>query len=268
MRSIKYFGIQVPPVRRGTVQLELAMFLPLYAALLLALLTLCSFSRTRQRVVVEARHAAWEQRGLTGAQTQQLETNAGAVQIGRILQNSQSPAAGLVSGQSTGNGRLFLKTLQAATGTHSRHFVLTDPWDSRVLTFPGQRQHPALSLDARQGIFGGLDPGAFRDLAASVRGFVNSATSKLAKIHKERAAAQTAMEKERRKLNESLREWERRTGELERRLAAAQRRQPPNPVEIEDLKRNIQAAKNEADRLRGQLAQVNQALQRLRETSL
>ena len=146
--------------RKGSVQFELAMFLPLYAILLMTLLTLCSFARTSQSTVIAARHNAWLQQDLTGTATQPLPTPA-ASQVGRILHDSQPADGGLLRGAAQRSAMSLVSFLQPGAGSHYEHYVLTDPWDYRVLTFPDRSRHPALQLDRRQSVFGRLDTGSF-----------------------------------------------------------------------------------------------------------
>lgn len=172
-RSVK------PHPRRGTASLELMMFMPTYAAMIMLLFTVFSFARTRGEVAVEVRHEAWKNRERPNDATlKSLDVlQKEALTVGRILNGEQEPGLGLVSESGEKDATLYLKTLKLLTDIHLDHAVMTDTWDYTVIPFEDERRHRQLNLDERILVFGNVDPRAFGRLAFASSTAVAQATS-------------------------------------------------------------------------------------------
>ena len=253
--------------RKGSVQFELAMFLPLYAILLMTLLTLCSFARTSQSTVIAARHNAWLQQDLTGTATQPLPTPA-ASQLGRILHDSQPADGGLLRGAAQRSAMSLVRFLQPGAGSHYEHYVLTDPWDYRVLTFPDRSRHPALQLDRRQSVFGRLDTGAFQQLIPGLSQAAAIANQHLKQTEQQHKSADRRLQQGSRTVTQMLQNEQRNLTSLQQQLHRANTAVPPNPVLIANLQQSIKTAQARVEQLKRQLQLVEQGQGSLHNASL
>jgi len=249
------------------VQFELAMFLPLYAILLLTLLTLCSFLRTSQSTVIQARHKAWLQQDLTGTATQPLPVDT-ASQLGRILHDSQPAHAGLLQGTAQRSPLSLLRFLEPASESRYAHYVLTDPWDYRVLEFPDKARHPPLQLDRRQLVFGRLDTGAFRQLISGLSLGAGTATQQLQQATQQQQQARRRMQQGSQAVLQQLQNEQRRLSSLQQQLNTAQAAVPPDSALIGDLRRRLNTAQAKAEQLRRQQQLVRDGQNSLENTKL
>jgi len=237
--------------RSGSVQFELAMFLPLYAILLLTLLTLCSFMRTSQSTVIQARQNAWLQQQLTGAATQTLPVDASG-QLGRILHDSQPADGGLLLGNAQRSPMSLVRFFQPASESRYSHYVLTDPWDYRVLEFEDKRRHTPLQLDRRQAAFGQLDSGGFRQLIPGLLQNAGSAAQQLQRARQFQQQAQRRLKQGSQILQQQLQNEQRRLNSLQQQLTEASGAVPANSALIADLRNRVQVAQANMERLRRQ----------------
>jgi hypothetical protein len=244
-------------LRRGIVSVELAMFLPLYAALLTVLMTLSSVLVTRQQTTVKARHLAWVQQPRTGPQTAILDaTSSAASGIGRILQGSQNPAAGLISADHEQQANIFTSTLNQLTTAHRTHYTLTDPWDHRVLRFEDRQQHPGLTLAQRSGTFGGLDKDTFSRFASILMAGAADAAKQEALIRQRQKVAENTVRQSVSEISNMIDAEQRRIRGLQDNLKTAQAKIPPDPIQIADLRRRIGESQKSVDSMRKQMAKL------------
>lgn len=243
--------------RAGTVQMELAMFLPLYATLLMVLFTICSFARTRHNVVITARHQAWMKQAQFGDETEPLN-GAGieGEQINLILHGSQNPASGLISGNQEQNAKSYLKTLKVLTQSKSDHYVFTDPWDHRVLGFEDKNKHPRLTMDDRISVFGSLDLNSFSALASASAASPETASQRLQALQKSREQATAAANKALAKMRKEVQEQEQEISQLQQQLDDARSQTPPDVSAIDSLNEQLRTSNHELQKLKNRLHQL------------
>lgn len=151
--------------RRGTAQIELTLFLPLYAAFLMVLFTQFSFARTKSQVAIKSRHQAWTDRAATIDQKQTLDVESGtASRVGKILNGDADPTAGLVTATTDKDATVYLKTMKLFTNLEKDHAVFSDPWDHLTMPFERQGDHSRLTLDRRAAAIAAFDLDTFATL--------------------------------------------------------------------------------------------------------
>ncbi len=244
--------------RRGTVQMELALFLPLYAAMLLILATIFSFAQTRSKVSIETRHAAWMKRHEIADETEELaEISGEAHEAGRILNGEISPTLGVVSSTTSKNATIYLKTFHTATEIQMEHVLFTDPWDHRVIKFEDKNEHPRLMLDQRVLAFGRPDLGAFGQLASFSAGFGGEASDLNGSIRAQRRAAKEEIRAAVDDVQRLMAQTQNRIEDLEQDLEDATNAIPVNPDKIDQLNDELREAKEKLNELRSQLKELN-----------
>ncbi|MBL8817755.1 MAG: hypothetical protein JNL58_17145 [Planctomyces sp.] len=244
--------------RRGTVQMELALFLPLYAAMLLILATIFSFAQTRSTVSIETRHAAWMKRHQIADETKELSEISGEAQeAGRILNGEVSPTLGLVSSTMSKNATIYLKTFHAATKIQMEHVLFTDPWDHRVIKFEDREEHPRLMLDQRVLAFGQPDLGAFGKLASLSADFGGEASDLNGSLRAQRRAANKEIRAAVIKVQRNVTMTENRIKDLKQELENARNAIPANPDQIDLLNDELRESNEKLNELRGQLKELN-----------
>lgn len=270
-RLRKINGQSVPrlprPSRCGSVQFELAMFLPLYAILLMSLLTLCSFTRTSQSTVIQARQNALLQQELTGTSTQPLAIRD-ATKLGQILRHSQPADGGLLVGNAQRSALSFLRFLEPGAESRYTHYVLTDPWDSRVLAFPDKSQHPPLQLDRRQAAFGEVNVMAFHQLIPGLSQATGAATQHLQAAVKHRQPAQRKLQQGTQAIRIQLQAEQLKLNSLQQQLTSARAAVPPQPNLINDLQRRITSTQTSIIQLKRQQMLARDGQNLLQQTKL
>ena len=251
--------------RRGSVQIELALFLPLYASILMVLPTLSSFARTHQNVVVNARHDAWLKQSEYGEATERLENSPSNLEVlGQVLLEQQDPSSGVVSGQNEGKGSIYLKALDVAVDTQSEHFVLTDPWDYRVLEFEDQQNHPRLMMGERLTFVGNINRGAFAELTLKAGAAAQDASQKLAKIGNQRGKAEQEATKAEKAVNRLIDQAEADIEEIQNNLVSAENRIPVDVNLVNSLNRQLRSTQQELKELRENLQELEKMNKALR----
>jgi len=246
--------------RRGTAQVELALFLPTYVAAILILLTIFSYARTRGRVSVETRHSAWMQRDRFGNQTDALDVgSAEAASVGRILAGSQDPTGGLVGASKSGDATIFLKSLDLMTSIQMEHHVLTDPWDHRVIPFETKSEHPRLVLARRTLVFGGLDIGVMRELASAAASGAAEAAGLNGQLAQQRNDARQKIAAAKRRVEQEIEQREDDVDRLEDELRDLEREVPPDEDRIEQVRSRINDLNREIERLEQKIVELRQA---------
>ncbi len=265
LHSTRYPSVRLGK-RRGTAQIELALFLPTYAAMIMIMFTVFSFTRTRGQTAVDARHEAWMKRDKTGSQTEVLSVSAADTeQLGRILNNEQDPSLGLVTASSQKNARIYLKTLDLLTDIRLDHAVLTDPWDYRTIPFEEQQQHPRLQADKRISVFGTVNRGAFASLASVTAGFSAEASVIQQNVRQSRARASRRVSRAKETVAQKISETEMSLDRLNDDLRNELRLVPPNEQEIAELRSRIDKATQVISTLKQQLSKLDEAEKHLRE---
>jgi len=245
--------------RRGSAPLELLMFMPMYVILLAIFLTIASYSRERTSVTTAVRHQAWMRRGDVGKRTEKLQLNGMETTLAPILSGLQDAAGGLVQEHRTGRSASQLLSFIPASQIQMEHAIVTDPWDHRVLKFPEQRQHPALSLDPRCAVFGTVSSGQMSSLLGVSTAFNGLAGELQAQIQQSRQQALREINSNEQRLNQILQDADRERDDLIAQLHAAEQEAVPNRVLIDDLRRRIQGKQESIDRLQTQLSQLREA---------
>jgi uncharacterized protein YukE len=248
-------------LRRGTTQMELALFMPLYAAMIMLLFTVFSFARTRSFVAIESRHQAWLERVRTGRETERLDfSEAGkARSVGRILNGSHDPAMGLVMAEVEEQAGIYLKSLNLDSALHQEHFVLTDPWDYQSLPFAGSGQHPGLQLDRRALVFGSLDPAAFSGLTGRLAESNSNARELAGKLSRVQQEANQKFNQVAQQLNQQIDQLRQQIRDLKKRLADLQKETPPDLIAIRDVYQQIQSASGKLTEQLRELSELNRA---------
>jgi len=241
--------------RRGTAQIELALFLPVYATFVMILFTISSFARTRSEVAIAARYDAWQKRDLIGDQTQPLADESGlSANVGRVLNGEQDPTLGLVDADQKKDATLWLKSLNLLTNLQNRHFVLTDVWDYRTLPFAEQGSHARLTLDKRTAAFGRVDRGAFSSLAAFSGG---SSAIGMNDIGAANQNTISSIRSDRTRLTQAINELSNRIARLRRRLDALRRADPVDTSAVLQTQRAIRSTEQERRTYQQQLQVLN-----------
>lgn len=262
LHSLQQKKTEEHETRRGTVQMELALFLPLYAAMLLILATIFSFAQTRSKVSIETRHAAWMKRHQTADETDELaEISGEAQEAGRILNGEVSPSRGLVSAATSKNATIYLKTFHAATEIQMEHVLFTDPWDHRVIKFEDKNEHPRLMLDQRVLAFGRPDPGAFGKLASLSAGFGGEASDLNGSITAQRRAANKEIRAAVDDVQRNVTKTRNTIKDLEQDLEDARNAIPVDPDRIDQLNDDLRESENKLNELRNQLKELNKTVE-------
>lgn len=250
--------------RQGTASLELTLFMPTYAAMLMVLLTIFSFARTRGEVAVQSRHEAWMNRAQSGKQTEPLEVSSGSAEVvGRILNHEQDPTLGLVTATQQKNATIYLKTLNLFTDIQLDHAVMTDTWDYETIPFEEQNNHPRLSLAERTLVFGSIDRGVFGGLASATSGFVGEAGSLQQSLSQGRNQAMSRINQAKSKVSREISATERKLKNLNAELNQKMNIVPPDEVVISQLKSKISAASKELAKLNKELSNLNKSVAHL-----
>lgn len=235
--------------RTGNVQFELVMFLPLYAVLLMSLLTLCSFTRSSRSTVIQARHKAWLQQELTGTATQPLPIPQ-ATHLARILNDSQPAYGGLLVGDAKRPAFSFLRFLDPRAESQYTHYVLTDPWDWRVLEFPDKSRHPQLQLDHRSTAFGRVDIMAFRQLILGLSQAAGGAAQYLQAAKHRYQPAHQRLQQGTQAIQQQLQNELGRQNLLQQQLNSARAAVPPDTNLIGDLQRRLNTTEAKLEELK------------------
>lgn len=248
--------------RKGSAQVELALFLPLYASVLMLLPTLSNFARTHQSVVINARHQAWMKQSAFGETTEKLAGNNANLELpGRILLGQQDPSAGVISGRDKNQATVYLKALDVAVDAQSEHFAFTDPWDFRVLKFEDAASHPRLTMGERVLFAGDVNRGAFAALATTAGASSQGATAQLAEIARERQQAIEKAERAVAELTKSIDSAEDKIAQIEKDLATARNQIPVDFAEVDSLTAALRIARQKLEVLKAH----KQKLQAARE---
>ena len=244
--------------RKGTAPIELTLFLPIYAAILMVLFTIFSFARTRGEVAVETRHEAWMNRSRPGKETASLDVSQGdAEKVGRILNHKQDPTLGLVSATRQKNATVYLKTLKLFTDIQFNHAVMTDTWDYKTMSFEEQNRHSRLTLAERTLVFGSIDRGAFGGLASATSGFAGKAGSLQQSLDQRRNQAMTRVNQAKAIVSRAISATESRLKSLNTELEEKLDIVPQDEQAISELKSRIAAASKEVASLKKQMSDLD-----------
>ena len=250
--------------RRGTVTMELALFLPTYAAMIMVLFTIFSFARTRGEVAVETRHEAWMKRETPGKVTLALPVSAGeAEQVGRILNHEQDPTQGLVSARHRKNATVYLKSLNLLTDIQLDHAVMTDTWDYKTIPFEDEKHHHRLQLGKRIPAFGSIDRGAFGGLASATAGFSEQASGLQQSLNHDRDQAMRRVNQARESVSREITATQKRIHSLDSEVQKLKNVFPPDELLIAKLQNRIRAEKRKLAILHQQLSHLNSAVKSL-----
>jgi len=250
--------------RHGTASLELTLFMPTYAAILMVLFTIFSFARTRGEVAVETRHEAWMNRAQSGKQTEPLEVSGVSAEVvGRILNHEQDPTLGLVTATRQKNATIYLNTLNLFADIQLEHAVMTDTWDYETIPFEEQNNHPRLSLAERTLAFGSIDRGVFGGLASATSGFDRRAGSLQQSLDQSRNQAMSRINQAKAKVTRAISTMERQLKNLNAELEQQMNIIPPDEAAIADLKKKVNAVLKELAKLNEQLSNLDAAVTHL-----
>lgn len=243
--------------RKGAAQVELAVFLPLYAAVLMLLPTLSNFVRTHQSVVITARHQAWMKQSRFGDETETLAGNESNIALpGRILLGEQEPSAGLISGRDESQATVYLKALDVAVDARSEHFAFTDPWDFRMLEFKDAGSHPRLTMGERVLFAGDVDRDAFASLANTAGASSAGASLQLSEIARQRKQAVEKSEQAITALTKAIDNTEDQILQLEEDLSNAKSQIPVNSDEVDSLDAALRTARQKLNELKANLKEL------------
>lgn len=246
--------------RKGSAQVELALFLPLYASVLMLLPTLSNFARTHQSVVINARHQAWLKQSDSGEATETLASNGTNLELpGRILLGQQDPSAGVISGRDNNQATVYLKTLDVAMDAQSEHFAFTDPWDFRVLKFENAESHPRLTMGERVLFAGDVNREAFAALATTAGASSQGATAQLAAIARERQQAIEKAERAVAELSKSIKNAEDKVAQIEKDLSTARNQIPVDFAEVDSLNSALRSARQKLEELKAHMQKLQAA---------
>jgi hypothetical protein len=250
--------------RQGTASLELTLFMPTYAAMLMVLFTIFSFARTRGEVAIETRHEAWMNRAQSGNQTESLEVStADTEEVGRILNHEQAPTLGLVTATRQKNAKIYLKTLNLFTDIQLDHAVMTDCWDYKTVPFEDQENHPRLNLAERTLVFGSVDRGAFGILPSAASGFGGQAGSLQQSLVQGRNQAMSRINQAKVKVTRAISATKKKLKNLNAELEQHMNITPPDQVVIADLKKKVADASKEIAKLNHELSNLNDSVAHL-----
>jgi len=253
-------GADKHQTRRGTVPVELALFLPTYAAMIMVLFTIFSFARTRGEVAVETRHEAWMKRKTPGKETLALPVSSGeAEQVGRILNHEQDPTLGLVSARHQKNATVYLKTLNLLTDIQLEHAVLTDTWDYRTIPFEEEQHHHRLQLGKRILAFGSIDRGAFGGLASATGGFSGQASGLQKSLNHDRDQATSRVNQAKESVSREISATQKMIHSLESEVKKLQKMFPLDEDLIQELQKKISDQTRKRVKLNQQLSHLNSA---------
>lgn len=259
MKKLKQPTTLIPlaPKRRGIAQLELAIFLPLYAAMIAMLCTVFSFARTRNDVTLAARQEAWQQRYAARRNLQPIKTaTKESATVGIILNKDRSPRSGRITGMQTRQATLWLKTLNLLTDMRQHHSVLADTWDHRTLKFESRASHGGLTMDRRSNAFGTGIAGAFRGL---LNGNATNATL-INSINTEIASSLDAVTTKITQLQQQTTQLYAKLSSLNTELRLLRKRKPVNKKAVAQIEKQIKQAKNELVENRRRLQKLKNIL--------
>jgi hypothetical protein len=160
-----------------------------------------------------------------------------------------------------------VRIFQPASESRHAHYVLTDPWDYRVLDFPDKGRHPSLQLDRRQLVFGKVDTGDYRELIRGVFQGAGSATQQLQQARQRQQQAQRRLEQGSQTLQHQLQNEQRKLNSLQQQLTEASAAVPANPVLIADLRNRVKATQGRLEQFRRQQQLVRNGQNALETTS-
>ncbi len=246
--------------RKGSAQVELALFLPLYASVLMLLPTLSNFARTHQSVVINARHQAWVKQSSIGDKTETLAGNKSNLALpGRILLGQQEPSAGVISGRDEKQATVYLKALDVAVDAQSEHFAFTDPWDYRVLRFEDAASHPRLTMGERVLFAGDIDREAFAALATTAGAASPRSTAQLAEIARQRNQAIEKAKRAVAELTKSIDIAKDKVAQIEKDLSTARNQFPVDFAEVDSLTAALKSARQKLEELKANMQKLQAA---------
>lgn len=153
--------------RVGLAPVEVALALPLLAAMWMILHTACDVGVARSESTIAARFDAWQK---VGAPASHQPLTVGGQSVSQILVPGSTHAAngGLRIGHATRTATSHLPRLLDNTVATGQHSVFDGCWDYRTLPFEkSAREHPSLRVTRRIRAFmrAGFALGVFRVLA-------------------------------------------------------------------------------------------------------
>ena len=241
--------------RRGLASLELAIFLPLYAAALMILFTIFSFARTRNEVTMQARFAAWDRVDDLGPETETLSDTGDTQRLGLILDNSQDPELGLVSSQVEADADNWHKPLQLLTRMEHSHAFLTDPWDYRTIPFETKQEHDRLKLDQRVRVFGRFSIRTFMSLSA----FQGGGGVSMRELNDARRQAQQRIQQLQNDVRRKLAAISQQIQRIKANIARLENQDPVDETAVAQARDELRDAEREYGQYEANLQQLNRA---------
>lgn len=239
--------------RGGSAQLEVLIFLPLFATLLMTLMTVGTYGRAKLQSIERAREDAWRATTRRERVVLKLSGNAQShfAEISTVLNREQPAGHGLVHGE----GKSIVKTrvpgFRQAVVMHSC-FLLQDSWDYRTLRFQNKDAHGQVTLDRRATGF--LTLPALNSLGAI---FGNGGDDlNIITVRNARATMDDEFRKLKEDLEDDLESEDEKIEDLEKRLEDAKNRRPVDRKLVKELKEVLSKAVKSRDRLEADLKKL------------
>lgn len=140
--------------RRGNASLELAIFLPLLALMIMGIFTVASYSISHCRIETETRQSAWKFRNVAwrSSELKKLEVPVTGNDLVITTGSLKTHPAEFIRSEEKRTAYSFLQGIENGK-LKNQHLVLGGVWDFREIQFQKKRNHSRLELGRKTEFF-------------------------------------------------------------------------------------------------------------------